>query len=55
MSVKLNTKYVVPFLSDNAYNDIRSEVEAAHAEVHNGTGKGKYFLGWVRLPENNAR
>ena len=55
MSVKLNTKYVVPFLSDNAYNDIRSEVEAAHAELHNGTGKGNDFLGWLSLPENYDR
>ena len=27
MSVKLNTKYVTPFLKENAYDDIRSEVE----------------------------
>ena len=52
MSVKLNTKYVTPFLNDNAYADIRSEVEAAHDELHNGTGKGNDFLGWLRLPEN---
>ena len=52
MSVKLNTKYVTPFLKDNAYADIRSEVEAAHDELHNGTGKGNDFLGWLRLPEN---
>ena len=55
MSVKLNTKYVVPFLNDNAYNGIRSEVEAAHAELHNGTGKGNDFLGWLSLPENYDR
>jgi len=52
MSVKLNTKYVTPFLNDNAYADIRSEVEAAHDELHNGTGKGNDFLGWLSLPEN---
>ena len=55
MSVKLNTKYVVPFLNDDAYNGIRSEVEAAHAELHNGTGKGNDFLGWLSLPENYDR
>ena len=52
MSVKLNTKYVTPFLKENAYADIRSEVEAAHDELHNGTGKGNDFLGWLSLPEN---
>ncbi|MEE1246751.1 MAG: glucose-6-phosphate isomerase, partial [Acutalibacteraceae bacterium] len=55
MSVKLNTKYVVPFLNDDAYNGIQSEVEAAHAELHNGTGKGNDFLGWLSLPENYDR
>ena len=44
MSVKLNTKYVTPFLKENAYAEIRSEVEAAHDELHNGTGKGNDFL-----------
>ena len=52
MSVKLNTKYVTPFLKENAYADIRSDVEAAHDELHNGTGKGNDFLGWLSLPEN---
>ena len=52
MSVKLNTKYVTPFLKENAYAEIRSEVEAAHDELHNGTGKGNDFLGWLSLPEN---
>ena len=50
MSVKLNTKYVTPFLKENAYAEIRSEVEAAHDELHNGTGKGNDFLGWLHLP-----
>ena len=52
MSVKLNTKYVSPFLKENAYDNIRSEVEAAHDELHNGTGKGNDFLGWLSLPES---
>ncbi|HAS78203.1 MAG TPA: glucose-6-phosphate isomerase [Ruminococcus sp.] len=52
MSVKLNTKYVAPFLGNDAFESIKAEVEAAHDELHNGTGKGNDFLGWLNLPEN---
>ena len=52
MSVKLNTKYVAPFLENDAFESIKAEVEAAHDELHNGTGKGNDFLGWLNLPEN---
>lgn len=52
MSVRLNTKYVAPFLESDALSGIKAEVEAAHNELCNKTGKGNDFLGWVDLPEN---
>lgn len=50
MAVKLNSKYVKGFVSDEALDSIKPEVEAAHKMLHDGTGKGNDFLGWVTLP-----
>jgi glucose-6-phosphate isomerase len=52
MSVKLNSKYVEGFLPVNALADIKAEVEKAHDDLYNATGKGNDFLGWLMLPEN---
>ena len=52
MAVKLNTKYVASFVEENALENIKAEVEAAHDALNNGTGKGNDFLGWLTLPES---
>ena len=51
MSVRLNTKYVESFLTDNALESVKNEVEKAHNDLKNGTGKGNDFLGWLTLPK----
>ena len=51
MAVKLNSKYVASFLPENSVENIRAEVLAAHDALHNATGKGNDFLGWLTLPE----
>ena len=51
MAVKLNSKYVASFLPENSVENIRAEVLAAHDALHNATGKGNNFLGWLTLPE----
>ena len=50
MSVRLNTKYVESFLPENALQSVQGEVEKAHNDLINGTGKGNDFLGWLTLP-----
>ena len=52
MAVKLNSSYVDSFIDASALDGIRTEIEAAHDALNNGTGKGNDFLGWLTLPEN---
>lgn len=50
MSLKLNLKYAGDFASDAAISSMASEVSAAHKMLHEGTGLGNDFLGWIDLP-----
>jgi len=50
MSLKLNTKYLADFINADEMAGIKSQVEAAAASLHNKSGLGNDFLGWVELP-----
>ncbi len=50
MSIKLNSSYVG--ISAEQLNSIQSEILSAHQTLHNGTGAGSDFLGWLDLPVN---
>ena len=50
MSLKLNTKYLKDFVNADELTGIKSQVEAAAETLHNKTGLGNDFLGWVNLP-----
>lgn len=52
MAVKLNSKYIKGFVSDDTLYGLKPEIEAAHKALHDGTGKGNDFLGWLTLPED---
>ena len=52
MSTKLNDKYLNGFLGEAEYAGVEAQVKAAHAALHNGTGLGNDFIGWVDLPTN---
>ncbi len=52
MAVKLNTKYLNDFISEGDYAAISEEVKAAQKTVHDKSGAGNDFLGWVDLPVN---
>lgn len=52
MSLRLNTKYVMPFLPDGALENIAGEVKSANDALYAGTGKGSDFLGWLTLPQD---
>ena len=50
MSLKLNTKYLQDFVNADELEGIKAQVEAAAASLHNKSGLGNDFLGWVNLP-----
>ena len=50
MSVKLSTKYLNSFLSEEELCAIKPQVNLAHELLHNKTGLGSEFTGWLTLP-----
>ncbi|MBR4626407.1 MAG: glucose-6-phosphate isomerase [Ruminococcus sp.] len=52
MSLKLNTKYLKDYINADELTGIKSQVEAAAEALHNKSGLGNDFLGWVELPTN---
>lgn len=52
MAVKLNTKYLNGFLAEHELAALQPQVEAAHRQLHEKSGLGNDFLGWLDLPEN---
>ena len=47
--IQLNDTYIKPFLKGNI-GDFQPVVDNIHHMIHNKTGKGADFLGWVELP-----
>lgn len=52
MSVSFNYKLAETFISEDEIKDFASAVENAHKMLHEKTGAGNDFLGWVELPKN---
>jgi glucose-6-phosphate isomerase len=50
MAVKLNTKYLGGFISQDEMNAMKPQVDAAVKMLHDRTGLGSDFLGWLELP-----
>ena len=50
MSTSLTSKYLSGFMSDAELGYIAPQVQAAHDALHNGTGAGNDFIGWLNLP-----
>lgn len=50
MSITLNTDYLKSFIQPNDLQSIAVQVQEAHKGLHNKTGKGNDFLGWLDLP-----
>ena len=50
MSVKLTKKYVSSFLTDSEINSYSEKIKTAHKMLHEKTGAGSDFTGWVDLP-----
>lgn len=52
MSVKLNAKYLAPFVGEHELEAMAPVVSAAHKTLTEKSGLGNDFLGWVDLPVN---
>ena len=50
MAVTLNAKYLEPFVHEGELQAILPQVEAAHRTIHEKSGPGNDFLGWLELP-----
>lgn len=55
MSVKLNTNYLDSFIAADELDGIRAQAETAAKILHEKSGLGNDFLGWLDLPENYDR
>ena len=52
MQLKLNDCYATEFVSLDAFFSIEKDVLKAHKMLHEGTGAGSDYLGWLDLPVN---
>ena len=52
MSVKFNYKLAESFISEEEVKNLAPMVSEAHKMLHEKTGAGNDFLGWVELPKN---
>lgn len=52
MGLKFNSSYAESFCSENDLLGLKTQVETAHKTLHEKTGLGNDFLGWVDLPVN---
>lgn len=50
MALKLNTRYLASFLGADELSGIAVQTEAAAKVLHDKTGLGNDFLGWLTLP-----
>jgi glucose-6-phosphate isomerase len=51
-TLSLDLSKVKPFLNDNEILNLQPMVKEAHEMIHNGTGAGNDYLGWIDLPVN---
>ena len=51
-SLVFDCSKAAPFISQHEFDGMKDCVKAAHNALHNGTGAGNDFLGWVDLPVN---
>ncbi len=50
MSAKLTKKYISKFVTDEEIVSFQNSITTAHNALHNKTGAGSDFTGWVDLP-----
>lgn len=50
--ISLDLSKVAPYLAASEIDYMEDMVKSAHDKLHNGTGAGNDFLGWIDLPVN---
>ncbi len=55
MTIQLDSKHLRNFISEDEYAAIAPQVRLAHEMLHDGTGLGSDFLGWLDLPSSYDR
>lgn len=50
MALSINSRYLKGFIKDHEYAALTEQIQNAHTLLHNKTGLGNDFLGWVTLP-----
>ena len=53
--IKFDYSKAGKFIAESEINALKPYIEVAHNTLHNGTGAGSDFLGWVNLPETYDR
>jgi len=51
-NIKLSIEKAYGFVSADKVAAYKSDIQAANRTLHNGTGKGNDFLGWLNLPSS---
>ncbi|WP_042164292.1 glucose-6-phosphate isomerase [Paenibacillus gorillae] len=51
-TVKFDYSKALTFLGQNEIDNLTEQVRLAHDQLHNGTGTGSDYLGWIDLPSN---
>lgn len=55
MAVFLNTKHLRPFVGEHELAALEPQLRAAHEQLHQKSGLGSDYLGWLELPESYDR
>ncbi|MEG2813258.1 MAG: glucose-6-phosphate isomerase [Oscillospiraceae bacterium] len=50
MAIRFNDNYAKSFVSQHELDGLSPQIQTAHELLHNKTGLGNDFLGWVNLP-----
>ncbi|KKK34062.1 glucose-6-phosphate isomerase [Salinicoccus sediminis] len=53
--IKFDYSNVSTFLNEKELDNLKPFVSAAHSLIHEGTGAGSDYLGWVDLPKNHDK
>lgn len=52
MTVKISNKFIREFVGANELSALENFVEVSHKKIHDKTGAGSEFLGWLDWPSN---
>ncbi len=50
MSITVDLQHLAGFVQPHEWDDIASQVQLAHCQLHTGTGLGSDYTGWLTLP-----